>query len=100
MGIETVSFAGRSFPTPDPVIEVWLMLLINEIDGLDDIPETGSVRPVTTGTSPPRRSLASARGPTSTLSSPTSHDASSSSTSHTASTTASLPPATRSPRRG
>lgn len=36
MGTSRVSFRGKHFDAPDPVLEVWLRLLVDEIDALTD----------------------------------------------------------------
>jgi hypothetical protein len=39
MGTSRVWFRGRHFDALDPVLEVWLRLLVDEIDALDNAPD-------------------------------------------------------------
>lgn len=38
MGTSEVSYRGRSFEAPDPVLEAWLRLLVDEVDALNAVP--------------------------------------------------------------
>lgn len=39
MGTSRVNFAGHHIDAPDPVLEVWLRLLVDVVDDLGDVPD-------------------------------------------------------------